>query len=873
MRVPLSWLREYVDLPAGVTGRDVQAKLISAGLEVETVEQLGAGIKGPLVVGEVLTIEELTGFKKPIRFCTVDVGDTNGTGEPQEIVCGASNFAVGDKVVVILPGGVLPGDFQISARKTYGHTSHGMICSARELGMGDDHDGIIVLPDEHEAGTDAIALLELVDEVLDIAVTPDRGYCLSLRGVGRETAIAYGLPFSDPAQIDVPSADDAGYPVKVADPVGSDRFTARTVTGINPAARSPIWLQRRLQKVGMRPISLAVDITNYVMIEIGQPLHAYDRTRLAGPIGVRRAEAGEKLTTLDGVQRVLDTEDLVITDDSGPIGLAGVMGGAHTEIADAGEDAGTTEVVIEAAHFAPVSVARTARRHKLGSEASRRFERGTDPEATAAAAQRAVDLLVLLAGGSAEPGVTDVVTPSAPRTVAMAADHPDRVAGTVYGRETVIRRLREIGCEVATAGAGDVDGADGADGADELIVTVPSWRPDLSFPNDLAEEVIRLEGYENLPSTLPRLPAGRGLTASQRLRRRVGRALAGAGYVEAPSYPFLGAEVFDQLGLAADDPRRRTVRLANPLYETEPSLRTTLLPGLLATLRRNLGRGAHDLALFETGLVFQPKESREHSPVPPRLPVDRRPTPEEIAELEAALPDQPRRVGVVLAGGREQAGWWGEGHPATWADAIEAARTIAREAGVRLTVRQGQYAPFHPGRCAVLLASPAGGTEAAGGDGADSGDAAGAGAGAEVLVGHAGELHPRVTKALGLPARTCAAEVDLDVLERVGGAAVTGPRVSAFPVATQDVALVVDESVPAADVERALCEGAGELLESLRLFDIFRGPQIGESRKSLAYALRFRAPDRTLTAEEATTARDAAVAAATTRTGATLRGA
>ncbi|HEY5836456.1 phenylalanine--tRNA ligase subunit beta [Streptomyces sp.] len=854
MRVPLSWLREYVDLPAGETGRDVQAKLISAGLEVETVEQLGAGLKGPLVVGQVLTVEELEGFKKPIRFCTVDVGDANSTGEPQEIVCGARNFAVGDKVVVVLPGGVLPGDFQISARKTYGRTSHGMICSARELGMGDTApdslggDGIIVLPPEHEVGTDAIGLLELVDEVLDIAVTPDRGYCLSLRGVARETAIAYGLPLRDPALLDVPAPNAFGHPVKVSDPIGCDRFTARTVTGINPHAHSPIWLQRRLQKVGMRPISLAVDITNYVMFEVGQPLHAYDRARLNGPVGVRRAQPGEKLTTLDGAQRVLDAEDLVITDDSGPIGLAGVMGGAHTEIAESGEDSGTTEIVIEAAHFAPVAIARTARRHKLGSEASRRFERGTDPLATSAAAQRAVDLLVLLAGGTAEPGVTEVVSPSAPRTVAMPADHPDRVAGTEYGRETVVRRLQDVGCDVG--GTSRAEGSGG--GSDELIVTVPSWRPDLNFPNDLAEEVIRLEGYENLPSTLPQLPSGRGLTDTQLLRRRVGRALAGAGYAEAPSYPFLGAEVFDQLGLDEDDERRRTVTLANPLYDTEPALRTTLLPGLLATLRRNVGRGTHDLALFETGLVFHPSGD----PVaPPRLPVDRRPTEEEIAGLEAALPDQPRRVAAVLAGAREQAGWWGQGYPATWADAIEAARTVAREAGVALTVRQDQYAPFHPGRCAALVAASA------------------AEEGTELLVGHAGELHPRVTKALGLPERTCAMEVDLDLIEQAGGVRVSVPRVSTFPVATQDVALVVDAAVPAADVEAALRDGAGDLLESLRLFDIFTGPQIGEGRKSLAYALRFRAPDRTLTAEEASAARDAAVEAAADRTGAVLRGA
>lgn len=836
MRVPLSWLREYVDLPATETGRDVQAKLVAVGLEVETVEQTGAGLKGPLVVGKVLTIEELEGFKKPIRFCTVDVGTANGTGEPQEIVCGARNFAVGDKVVVVLPGAVLPGDFAIASRKTYGKTSHGMICSGDELGMGDDGSGgIIVLPPEHEVGTDAIELLQLVDEVLDIAVTPDRGYCLSMRGVARETAIAYGLPLRDPALLDVPAPNAYGYPVQVADPIGCSRFTARTVVGLQPEARSPIWLRRRLQKAGMRPISLAVDVTNYVMLELGQPLHAYDRTRIDGPIGVRRAERGEKLTTLDGAVRVLDPADLVITDNRGPIGLAGVMGGANTEIADAEEDTRTTEVVIEAAHFDAISIARTARRHKLASEASKRFERGVDPQAAAAAAQRTVDLLVLLAGGTAEAGVTEVTAPSGPRTITMAADHPDKVAGVAYGRETVVRRLQEVGCDVY--------------GQDELLVTAPSWRPDLNEPNDLAEEVIRLEGYENLPSTLPTPPSGRGLTDRQRLHRRVGRALAGAGYVEALNYPFTGEAVLDQLGLAADDARRRTVRLVNPLSDEEPSLRTTLLPGLLGALRRNDGRGSHDLALFETGLVFVPT-GRETKPV--RLPVDRRPSDEEIASLDAALPRQPRRAAVVLAGAREQAGWWGKGRPADWADSVEAARTIAREAGVDLTVRAGQHAPWHPGRCAALYVTVNG---------------------EETLFGHAGELHPRVIKELHLPERTCAMEVELDVLEQAVDGALQAPRISTFPVATQDVALVVEQDVPAAEVERALREGAGELLESLRLFDVFTGEQIGGGHKSLAYALRFRAADRTLTVDEATAARDAAVALAAERTGAVLRGA
>ncbi|MBB0229547.1 phenylalanine--tRNA ligase subunit beta [Streptomyces calidiresistens] len=842
MRAPLSWLREYVDLPAGTTGREVAAKLIAAGLEVETVERVGADLTGPLVVGRVLGIEELTEFKKPIRYCSVDVGPAGAeSGEPQRIICGARNFVVGDLVVVALPGAVLPGGFAISSRKTYGRVSEGMICSAAELGMGDDHSGIIVLPPGHEPGDDAIDLLELRDEILDIAVTPDRGYCLSLRGLARETATAHDLPLRDPALLDVPVPNEDGHPVRVEDRAACGRFTARVVTGVRPDAITPVWMRRRLEKAGMRAVSLPVDITNYVMLELGTPLHAYDRDRLEGGIGVRRAREGEELVTLDGVKRALHPEDLLITDARGPIGLAGVMGGEETEVLaperdpETDEWRGTTTIVVEAAHFAPIVIARTARRHGLVTEASKRWERGVDPEATAAAAQRAVDLLVGLAGGTADPGVTHVGVLGVPRTVLLPADHPDRVAGVAYGRETVARSLQRVGCDVY--------------GTDELTVTVPSWRPDLTDPNDLAEEVIRLEGYENLPSTLPRPPAGRGLTPRQRLHRRVGRALAGAGFVEAPCYPFLGTAALDALGLEADDPRRRTVTLVNPLSEEEPHLRTTLLPGLLAALRRNEGRGNHDTALFETGLVFLPGGDETAAP---RLPVDHRPDADAIASLDAALPHQPRRVAAVLAGLRDPAGWWGPGRPADWADAVETARLVAREAGAVIEVVADRHAPWHPGRCAAIRVTVDGGT---------------------LVVGHAGELHPRVIGALGLPDRTCALELDLDLLQRASEGPVRAPGVPNFPPATRDVALVVDASVPAARVEEALREGAGDLLESLRLFDVYTGEQVGEGRKSLAWALRFRAPDRTLTAEETAAAHEAAVAAAAERTGAVVRGA
>jgi phenylalanyl-tRNA synthetase beta chain len=824
MRVPLSWLREYVEVPAGVSGRELAERLIPIGFEVETVHESGAGLSGPLVVGQVLEVEELTGFKKPIRYNQVDVGPEHGG--VRGIICGARNFKAGDKVVVALPGAVLPGDFKIAARSTYDHVSDGMICSAKELGLGEDHSGIIVLPTDVTVGADAIELLGIRDEVLDIAVTTDRGYCLSMRGMARETSIAYGLTLRDPALLDTPAPTRNGYPVALADPLGCDRFVARIVRGIDPVATSPLWMQRRIQLAGMRPISLIVDVTNYVMLEIGQPLHAYDLRRLTGAITVRRAAPGERLTTLDDVERALHPEDLLIVDESGPIGLAGVMGGATTEV-----HAGTVDVLVEAAHFAPASISRTARRHKLPSEASRRFERAVDPRAAEAGAQRVVDLLVLLGQGEADPEVTVASTrPRPAEPIRIDAALPGRVAGLEYPAATVVRRLQEVGCDV--------------EGVEQLAVIPPSWRPDLTDPNDLAEEVIRLEGYDRIPSRLPTAPRGRGLTLRQRLHRRVGHALADAGYVEVLNYPFVGKAELDALGIPEGDARRSALTVANPISEEQPQLRTTLLPGLFATLRRNAGRGFADVALFETGLVYQPRPGVS---APPRLPVDRRPTDEELAALESALPDQPRHVAAVLIGAREAAGWWGAGRPANWADAIEAARTVATACGAELTVDQAQYEPWHPGRCAVFSLD-------------------------ERIVGYAGELHPKVLEALGLPPRTCAMELNLDALVPEAETPVRGPRVSSFPLAAVDVALVVSREVPAADVESALVAGAGPLLESVRLFDVYEGDRIEPGSKSLAFSLRLRAADRTLKADEVAAVREAAVASATRHTDAVLRG-
>jgi phenylalanyl-tRNA synthetase beta chain len=819
MRVPLSWLREYAEIP-DVPAQEVADALVRAGLEVERVEPYGHDIIGPVVIGQVLDIDEFTASNgKTIRYCKVDVGED----EPRGIVCGARNFAVGDKVVVSLPGAVLPGGFAIAARQTYGHVSDGMICSVRELGVGEEHDGILVVDPSSQLGAAAVEHLGLRDDVLDIAVTPDRGYCFSIRGVAREAAIAFGVPFRDPADVPALGPVGEGHPVAIEDTDGCDRIVLHSVRGFDPSARSPLWLRLRLSMAGMRPVSLAVDITNYVMLELGQPLHAFDAAKLNGPIVVRAGREGEKLETLDHVKRSLHPEDVLITDSSGPLSLAGTMGGVHSEI-----DATSTDLVIEAAHFSDARTARMSRRHKLSSEASRRFERGVDPQLPPFAATRAVRMLMEMGGASAG-GVSEAGAGRGPRSVTLRHGHVDAVAGVTYGPDTVIRRLTDIGCMVKEQ-------------EEYLEVEPPSWRPDLTDPNDLAEEVIRLEGYESIPSVLPRAVPGRGLTEEQRLRRRISRALAAAGYVEVLTYPFVSADVWDAFGAAVDDRRRTMLRLANPLSDTEPFLRTSLLPGLLAALGRNVARGQADASVFEAGLVYLPGESA----VPPRLGVDRRPTPEEVAAVEAALPAQPWHVAAALSGDHQPAGWWGEGRAADWSDAVEAARMVADAAGLLLSVRAADLAPWHPGRCAALYVG-------------------------DSLVGHAGELHPRVIGALELPTRTCAMELDLSaVLAHAAGPVQVG-HVSTYPVATQDVALVVADSVPAGDVEAALRSGAGPLLESLRLFDVYTGAQVGDGRKSLAYAMRFRAADRTLTVEETTAARDAAVAEAQRLVGAVLR--
>jgi phenylalanyl-tRNA synthetase beta chain len=823
------------------------AELVKVGFEEEAVHRPTDTLQGPIVVGQVLSlVKEPQSNGKTINWCQVRVvpegreqtltGDGIDPSGVQGIICGAHNFVEGDKVVVTLPGAVLPGDFRISARKTYGHLSAGMIASVRELGIGEDHDGILVLSRlglDPEIGTDAMELLGLYDQAAEINVTPDRGYAFSIRGVAREYAHATGTSFTDPAsKVQAPAELSGGYGVKLNDdaPVygkpGCDRFVARTVRGVDATRPTPPWMSSRLRLAGIRSISLPVDISNYVMLELGQPLHFYDQDKLSGDIVVRRAVAGEKLTTLDGKERSLDPEDLLITDESGPIGVAGVMGGASTEVSDT-----TSAVLIEAAHFEEVSIARSRRRHKLPSEASKRFERGVDWQVANIAAQRAVDLLVELAGGTADEAGTDVGTAPDAVTIALPAGFAAQRIGIDFTEEQIVTSLEDLGAVVGKNDAG-------------WTVTAPSWRNDLETKEDLSEEIARLVGYDQIPATLPVAPPGRGLTRVQQQRRRLIQALADAGLTEVLAYPFVSKASNDTFGVPEAGAERTAVKLANPISEEHGFLRTSILPGLIEVAKRNHSRGFRDLALFESGLVFLPGGTVGTASIPP---LGVKPSDEVLDALYDGVPDQPLHVAAVLTGHDSPAAAAHAPRAWDWADALDIARLAGDVLGVEVIVSQAVHQAFHPGRAARLSLR--------------SGE----------VVGYAGELHPKLLAAHDMPARSVALEINADVLFEAAADVIVARHISTFPVATQDVALVVPQDVPADDVLSALREGAGELLEDVALFDVYAGKGIEEGKKSLAFGLRFRANDRTLTADEASAARESAVDLAAERFGAVQR--
>lgn len=816
MRAPKSWIKEYVSLPDSLTDQQIADGLVRVGFEVEEIIVQGQDLKGPLVVGKVLAIEELKEHKKPIRYVELDCGEK----ETRFVICGAQNFKAGDLIVASLPGAVLPGGFAISARETYGRTSNGMICSSRELGLGEDHSGIIVLPEDcAKPGEDALKLLEIKETIFDISVNPDRGYALSIRGIAREIAAAFDLKFNDPADFKFDFKDSnnskGAVSAKISD--GADVMYLRTLENFNPSAPIPLWMSRRIEKCGMRSISLAVDITNYVMLELGQPLHAFDAEQIKGDLEIRRAGKSKSLTTLDGIERALNENDLVVADSARVLALAGTMGGLDSEITSK-----TTKIALEAVHFEAISIAKNSRRHKLSSEASRRFERGVDPKLAEISSARSASLLIEL-GGAKYVGTSSVGTPNLLPTIHLAADYVSKRIGFEIGSSLVKQKLELAGCKV--------------EGANPFKVTPPSWRSELLSPADLSEEVARYVGYEKIPSILPPRKTTAALTPAQKRKRILAQSLVSRGYTEILNFPFVNRDLIDRMGFIG--PRAESYRIANPMSEDQPYLRPHLLPGLLEAARRNYSRGFKSFALFEIGDIFRKSIELEKGIFPD---LGKRPAERDIEAIFKSVPTQLSFACGVLVGQVGTENWHGKQRSYDWSDAVGAVEVLLNLMGLEFTIERSELAPWHPGRCAEFLV-----------DGK--------------AVAHAGELHPRVVSEFALPERASAWGINLDALP--ASPLVTPKPVGVMPAAVQDIALVVDQSVSAADLMNILRVGAGELLESIELFD--RYDKIGDGKISLAFTLTFRAPDRTLKSEEVSAARESAAKLAAERFGATVR--
>ena len=816
MRAPLSWIKEFVDIPASVTAEQISDGLIRVGFEVEEIIMQGADLTGPLKFAKVLSIEEITEFKKPIRYVGLDCGEA----ETRYVICGATNFAVGDLIVAALPGAVLPGDFKIGARETYGKTSNGMICSARELGISDDHEGIMVFAEtEVTIGADAIEALQINDVIFDVAVNPDRGYALSIRGIAREVAGSLDLKFTDPVDaLRELKFEDTGKGVtaKIGEKSSASVFYLRTLSNFDQKATTPIWMRRRIEKMGMRSISLVVDVTNYVMLELGQPLHAFDAAKIKGGLTIKRAGKAQKFKTLDGVERTLHPEDLMVSDDEQPLALAGTMGGLSSEITET-----TTEIALEAVHFCEVCIAKNSRRHKLSSEASRRLERSVDPSLAEFASARFVQLLTAHSSAKHVATAVDGEPIYAP-LVTIDPYYVSKTLGFDVPPAKVAELLRVIGCDV-----------------DEKSFTIdpPSWRADLLTAADFTEEVARMIGYDKIPSILPPRPLHATLTPTQKRRRAVATMLASRGLAEVQTFPFTNQATIDAMGFVGE--RAATYKVANPMSEEFPLMRVHLVPGLIEVAQRNISRGAKDFAIFEMGSIFRSSQKL----VPAISPdLSKRPNQKIIDEIFASVPTQGYHVAGLLVGKTENENWQGKSRAYNWQDAIAYAQDVLQLCNLQWSVARSDLAPWHPGRCAELIVNGK-------------------------AVAHAGELHPRIIAAYGLPERSVAFAVALSALP--DSALVRPTIVGTMPAAVQDVALIVDATVSAADLEAALREGAGDLLESITLFD--RYDKIGDGKISLAFTLVFRASDRTLTGEEVSAMRESATAVASAKCGAVVR--
>jgi phenylalanyl-tRNA synthetase beta chain len=817
MRVPFSWLREYCD--PGTDAGSLAERLAMTGTEVERVGVVGPPTAEGFVIGRVLEREKHPDADR-LSVCTVDTGD----GDPRTIVCGAANVAAGQTVPVALPGATMPGGTKLGKAKLRGVESHGMILSAAELEVAEESAGILVLDDGPAPGTPLDEVLPVAEPVLELEVTPNRPDCLGLYGVAREVHAISAAPLAPaPWEEDAPAGgegevgDYASVAVEV--PELCPRFTARVFTDV-AVGPSPAWLQARLSAAGQRSINNVVDITNYVMLLTAQPLHAFDLNEVpGGALTVRAASEGEKMTTLDDVERSLDAETVLVCDSRGPSGIAGIMGGQVSEVSD-----DTTRVLLEVANWNGTNILRTSRLLGLRSEASSRFEKQLHPALCMRAQRIASRLMVELCGAKLVPGTIDVAAedPTAPQ-IRLRGERVEGLLGMRIEQSGQLAYLERLGFAV------EVDGTD-------LVVGVPPDRHyDVTREADLIEEVARVHGIDrHLPSTLPGSTGQAGsLRCDQRLRRRAEDSLRDLGFDEIVGWSFTDPGEAERLRIPAGDPRAEGIAISNPLSEDQSVMRTNLLGSLLDAARRNLSRDAEQVALFESGRVYLSGKAGDG------------PLGGTFAGKQPAPYAEPQRLGCLVVGPLTPRSWRGGGEPADFFAVKGVLEGLAARLGVPLAFESGEEPFLHPGRSAKVLV---GGLDA----------------------GWIGELHPLVCRqwdldsAVGLEAGMSA------LVDAASAGEETFEDVTAFPAVLQDLAVVVPDDVPAAQVRGAVLAGGGELLRAAEVFDLYAGEQLGEGRKSLALRLEFRAEDRTLTDEEVAAKREA-IAAELSEIGGSLR--
>ncbi|MBC5580348.1 phenylalanine--tRNA ligase subunit beta [Anaerofilum sp. BX8] len=784
MRLPLNWVRDYADIVT--TPHEYAEKMTMSGSKVEGYTCEADGIE-KVVIGRILKLERHPDSDH-LWVCAVDVGQT----APLTIVTGAQNLKEGDLCPVALDGSTLPGGVKIRRGKLRGVESCGMLCSLGELGLTTHdfpcavEDGIMVLDEEVPVGTDAVKALGMDDVSVEFEITPNRPDCLSIRGLARESAATYGVPFRD----HVPAAPGGEgdirdwLSVEITAPTCS-RYVAAMVTNVR-VAPSPRWLRERLRLCGVRPINNIVDITNYVMLEYGHPMHAFDHAYVGGrQIHVRMAREGEKIVTLDGVERPLDATMMVIADDKVPMAVAGVMGGEFSGIYDS-----TKTIVFEGACFDGPSVRVTAKKVGLRTEASGRFEKGLNPENCLPAIQRALELVVQLDAGDVIGGIIDVYPqPRAERRIPLRPGAINRLLGTEVPVEQMIAILKPLGFGIEKKPLTALVEHEES----PYVVVVPPERYDVERDCDIAEEICRYVGYNRVPSTIMKGVATARPSELQTFRSRMIEALVGYGLYECETFSFYGKKAFDNINLPADDPLRRGVVISNPLGEDTSIMRTTAVPSLLEVVARNYNARAAEVAVFENATEYLPAGD------PEKLPVE-----------------NEKLILAVYGPGRDYLSLKG---------IVEQLLETARITGVTVTPNT-EGTTYHPGRAAWLMLG-------------------------DEKLAVIGELHPKVLANYGLKPRVCVADIDLDLLFAHRGPMPEFRPLPKHPAITRDLALVAGEEVPAAEIAARIEQGAGKLLESLSLFDIYRGENIGAGKKSLAYSLVLRTADRTLTDEEA----------------------